>query len=253
MSVRARQALIVAAGLAVAAVMVVLGLWQMQRSIDSGAAGVRARAEQAAVPLLDYLHADGTTDDIYGKQATVTGEYLPAQQLLVGGPDGALRILTAFRVADGRVVPVVRGLAPGAVAPAPPAGTRTESGIFLPGEGDSDAAAPAGGLASVRTPLIAQRWPQRITPGFLTLDAAHASAQGLAGASVTLPQGERSLQNGSYALQWWLFAAFGLGMSIKLAHDVGERARRDADSDAEGARATVAGGPASGPTEREDD
>ena len=159
MSVRARQALIVAAGLAVAAVMVVLGLWQMQRSIDSGAAGVRARAEQAAVPLLDYLHADGTTDDIYGKQATVTGEYLPAQQLLVGGPDGALRILTAFRVADGRVVPVVRGLAPGAVAPAPPAGTRTESGIFLPGEGDSDAAAPAGGLASVRTPLIAQRWP----------------------------------------------------------------------------------------------
>ena len=252
MSVRATQVLVVAAGLVVAAVMGVLGLWQMQRSIDSGAAGVRARAETAAVPLLDYLPADGTVKDIYGKQARVTGEYLPAQQLLVSGPGGTTRVLTAFRVADGRVVPIVRGLV-GGEAPTPPAGVREESGIFLPGEGDSDAAAPVGGLASVRTPLLAQRWPQQITPGFLTLDAVHSSAQGLAAASVTLPQGERSLQNGSYALQWWLFAAFALGMSVKLAHAGGERARRAADSGTVAERATVADGPASGPNEREDD
>ena len=46
--------------------------------------------------------------------------------------------------------------------------------------------------------------------------------------------------NGSYALQWWLFAAFALGMSIKLAVDAGERERRRLDEDALAAAATVA-------------
>jgi hypothetical protein len=69
------------------------------------------------------------------------------------------------------------------------------------------------------------------------LDAAGSSAQGLAAASVTLPQGEKSLQNGSYALQWWLFAAFALGMGLKLAHSAGEKERRELEA----AAATVVG------------
>lgn len=239
MGVRMRQGLFLAIGAVLAVVMAVLGVWQMQRSVDSGAAGIRQRAAEPPVPLLEYIRLDGTVADVYGKPVTVSGAYVPGQELLIPGGDGTWRVLAAFQVTDGRVVPIVRGEAtgpagatqPDAVPPAP-SGTRTETGLFLPGEGDTDQALPAGSLGSVRMPLLAQKWSQQLTPGFVTLDAAHAAAQGLAPASVTLPQGEKSLMNGSYALQWWLFAAFALGMGIKLAADVGDRERRRLESEA---------------------
>ena len=43
---------------------------------------------------------------------------------------------------------------------------------------------------------------------------------------MNLPTGEGSAQNSGYALQWWVFAAFGLGMAIKLAHSMGVRERK---------------------------
>jgi len=253
--VRGRQAAFIAVGVVLAAVMAVLGVWQMQRSVDSGAAGIRQRAEQAPVALLENINADGTVADVYGKPVTVPGSYLPRQEVLVPDGAGTWRVLTAFQVADGRVVPVVRGQVtdPGRV-PAAPAGPRSETGLFLPGEGNTDQALPAGELGSVRMPLLAQKWPQQLTPGFVTLDAAHAAAQGLAAASVTLPQGEKSFSNGSYAIQWWLFAAFALGMSIKLAADVGVRERRRLESAAAARAGTVAASTGPGrPAPGEDD
>lgn len=227
MSVRTRQVLFVALGLVLAAIMGTLGMWQAQRSIESGDAGIAARASLPPVALLDHVHPDGTFDDIYGKPVTVTGTYLPGQQVLVPASDGSYRVLTALQVSDGRVVPVVRGVTSNRDAvPAAPGGVRTETGLFLPGEADESTPIGEGELASVRMPLLAQRWPQQLTPGFVTLDAAGAASQGLAAASVTLPHGEKSLQNGSYALQWWLFSAFALGMGVKLAHGVGEKERR---------------------------
>jgi len=58
-----------------------------------------------------------------------------------------------------------------------------------------------------------------------TLDAATATAQGLAPATVTLPSGEGSWRNSGYALQWWVFALFALGMSIRFAQTMGRRSR----------------------------
>lgn len=232
LGLRTRQALFVLLGLVVAGVMATLGLWQMQRSMASGDAGIAARAAEPPSALLDNVHDDGTFGDVYGKQVFVSGTYLPEQQLAVPATDGTVRVLTALLLPDGRVVPVVRGLAPATgVLPAPPSGTQKASGIFLPGEGE-DEASGAGELTSIRMPLLAQKWPQQLTPGFVTLDAARAAAQGLAPAAVTLPHGERSLQNGSYAIQWWLFAAFALGMGLKLAHGLGERERRLVEDEA---------------------
>ena len=125
------------------------------------------------------------------------------------------------------MVPVIRGVAPSASrVTAAPTGERTETGRFLPGEGDVDAAVGPGVLGSVRMPLLAQRWTQPLTPGCVTLDADGAATHGLAQAAVDLPRGEGSFQNGGYALQWWIFAAFGLGMSIKLAQSLGRRDRQ---------------------------
>lgn len=218
----------VGVGSVMALIMVFLGLWQMQVFMDEGNRSVEGRAAQPAVPLLEHVFADGSTDDIYGKQVTVTGTYQVDHQLTIPAEDGAVRVLTAFRLADGRVVPVVRGLAasPAEVGPAPE-GTRSETGLFLPGEGDVPADWVAGQIGSVRMPLLAQYWPDvHLTPGFVTLDAAGAAAHGLAQAPVDLPQGEGSFQNGGYALQWWVFAAFAFGMSLKLAQGFGARDRQ---------------------------
>lgn len=224
MRTRLKQVLIVLVGAVVALVMVFLGLWQMQVFVDRGNRTVQDRAAQPPVPLEAQLGEGGVVGDIYGKQVTIAGRYTD-EQLLVP-TDGAYRVLSSFEVRDGRVLPVVRGLLtdPDAV-PAPPAGERTEVGLFLPGEGDAPAV-PAGMIGSVRMPLLAQYWPDQLVPGFVTLSASDAAAHGLAQAPVKLPAGEGSARNSGYALQWWVFAAFGLGMSLKLAHGLGVRERR---------------------------
>ncbi len=226
MSTRLKQVLLVTLGAVLAAVMIFLGLWQMQVFVDKGNRSVEERAAQPPVPLSEHVATSGEVGDIYGKQVTFTGTYLPAQEIRIPG-EGDERILTAVELADGRVLPVVRGAtASGAPVEPPPAGTVTETGLFLPGEGDADEGLPDGKLHSVRMPLLAQQWPQQLIPGFVTLGAQDAAAQGLTQASVKLPGGEGSAQNGGYALQWWVFAAFALGMSITFAHTLGVRERR---------------------------
>ena len=154
----ARQGLVIAAGGAVAVVMIWLGLWQSQVFTDQGNASAQARAQQQAVPLLDHIAADGTVGDIYGKPVTVNGRYLRDQQELVLGPDGVVRVLTALQLADGRVLPVVRGtLVPGTQPPVPPAGDLEQQGIFLPSEAASDHPLTRGyTLGSVRLAQLAQ-------------------------------------------------------------------------------------------------
>ena len=71
MSTRLKQILIVGVGAVAAAVMIVLGLWQMQVFVDKGNRSVEDRAAQAAVPLSEHVASDGEVGDIYGKQVTV--------------------------------------------------------------------------------------------------------------------------------------------------------------------------------------
>lgn len=231
MSTRLKQLLVIVVGVVGAVVMVFLGLWQMQVFVDKGNKTVADRATQPAVVFGDLLDDDGKLREVYGKQVTIQGQYLPDRQIFVPTGDG-YRVLGAFEVADGRILPVVRGLtASESAVVAPPAGERTETGLFLPGEGDLkddrgvNVQVPEGQLASVRMPALAQRWTN-LVPGFVTLGAEDARDHGLAAAPVDLPTGEGSAQNSGYALQWWVFAAFGLGMAIKLAHSMGVRERK---------------------------
>lgn len=226
MSTRLKQVLMITFGVVVAAVMIFLGLWQMQVFVDQGNRSVADRATQVVGPLEDHLGSDGEVGDIYGKQVQITGRYVPDQYVLVP-TDDKYRVLAAFEVRDGRILPVVRGTSPDPAAiPPVPAGTVTETGLFLPGEGDAEKAAPEGMLGSVRMPLLAQEWPQQLVPGFVTLGATDAAKHGLAEAPVMLPHGEGSARNGGYALQWWVFAAFALGFAVKIAHGFGVQERR---------------------------
>lgn len=234
MSTRLKQVLIILVGVVGALVMVFLGLWQMQVFVDKGNKTVEDRAAQAAVPFDDHLGDERALADIYGKQVTITGTY-DDRQILIPTDDG-YRVLAAFEIRDGRTLPVVRGVSPdGASIAPPPAGLRTETGLFLPGEGtvldDRGVAVtvPDGQLPSVRMPSLAQQWPD-LVPGFVTLGEPDAAQHGLSPAPVSLPTGEGSAQNSGYALQWWVFAAFGLGMAIKLAHSLGVRERKAAEA-----------------------
>lgn len=237
MNTRLKQVLIVVIGAVGALVMVFLGLWQMQVFVEKGHKTVEDRASQPAVALDAHLGSDRALQDIYGRQVTISGTYVPNRQILIPTGDG-YRVLAAFEVQDGRTLAVVRGLASASdsIAP-PPSGTVSETGLFLPGEGDVkddrgiNVVVPPGQLASVRMPALAQEWSD-LVPGFVTLTGSDASRHGLAPAPLDLPSGEGSAQNSGYALQWWVFAAFALGMSIKLAHSLGVRERRALEAEA---------------------
>ena len=58
--------------------------------------------------------------------------------------------------------------------------------------------------------------------GFVTLGPVEAQAQGLEPAPVALPEGRGRLRNGSYAMQWLLFAGFTLVMAVRMARDVAQ-------------------------------
>ena len=219
-------------GFALVAVMLWLGLWQMRVFEDSETRSAADRAALPPVPLLENVAADGTlTGDVYGRQVTVRGHYVPGQELVVpssGGP----RVLTALEVADGRVVPVVRGLQPtSGTIPAPAAGERTITGVFLPSEPEPTTPSDAG-LGSVRLARLAQLWPQQLVPGFLTANPALATSAGLQPAIPELPtQDDGPWRNAGYALQWWVFAGFAGFMTVRFVRALGRTGTVDAPAD----------------------
>lgn len=219
--VRLRQALILLVGLAAAGVMVVLGIWQLDVYQAQGEAQAARRASQPPVEVGTVARAGAVVADGYGRPVTAGGRYLPDVQTLVPIADrpGSFRVVSALRLADGDVLPVVRGIVTGSDVPAPPRGDERETGVLLPSEEAPPGDLPPGQLSSVRVTTLAQEWPGPLVAGFVTLDAADAAAQGLEAAPVELPEASGRLRNGAYALQWWVFAAFTLYLASRIARD----------------------------------
>jgi surfeit locus 1 family protein len=218
---RVRQALTILVGLVLAGVMVLLGLWQLDVYHAQGQAQASRRAAQPPVEIATVARAGAAVADGYGRPVTATGVYVPGVQVLVPSEaqPGTYRVVSALRVADGDVLPVVRGLVTGTELPAPPTGQQTETGLLLPSEEAPPGILPPGQLSSVRIPTLAQQWPGPLVSGFLTLAAPDAASQGLAPAAADLPQASGRLRNGAYALQWWVFAAFAVALSVRMARD----------------------------------
>lgn len=229
--IRLRQSLIVLAGLGVAAVMVVLGLWQLDVYRAQGEDEADRRAALPPVEVSSVARAGQPVADGYGRQVSVQGRYLAEAQALVpvDGRPGAYRVLTALRLANGDVLPVVRGLSTSDTAPPPPAGQQNGSGLLLPSEEAPAGDLPGGQISSVRLPTLAQTWPGPLVSGFVTLSAPDAAAQGLEPAPVELPAASGRLRNGAYALQWWVFAGFAVVLAVRMARDQALREPEAAD------------------------
>jgi surfeit locus 1 family protein len=220
---RFKQALVIALGIGLAAVMVVLGFWQLQVYHRQGAAAAARQASAPPIPLSSVARPGAPANEGYGRPVAFEGNYDPALQLLVPEEDGAgFRVLTALRQADGSVVAVVRGVVPEPNAPPPPTDPVQQVGVLLPTEEHvPETDLPSGQIASVRLPALAQQWPGPMIDGFVTLSSADAARQGLVAAPLQLPDAPGRVRNVAYVGQWWLFAAFVLFMAFRMARDIG--------------------------------
>ena len=219
-----KATLVVLLGLVLAAGMVVAGVWQFSVYQRQGAEVAAARAAEAPVPLSSVARAGARVGDGYGRTVTTRGTYESEHEVRIPVAEGAdtVRVVTLLRLENGDALAVVRGVVSGSAAPPPPVGPLDQAGVLVPSE---DAVAPAEGadLASVRIAQLAQLWPGPLVDGFVVLTPADAQAQGLTPADARLPEARGRLRNAAYALQWWLFAAFTVVMSIRIARDVGRR------------------------------
>ncbi len=220
--------LIVVVGVILALIMGWLGLWQAQVFANQGKSAAAAITGEPVEPLDASVTGDAV-GGLWGHTVSVTGRYLPAQQVLVVGQDGTGRVVTAFLLTDGRVVAIARGVGSGSEVP--PTGELTQTGVFLPTEQQAASAAPSGTYGSVRLQALAQVWPQPVVSGYITLSADEAKAQGLSAAVVVLPTLDGQFRNAGYALQWWAFAAFALVMSIVIARNYRRRGMLLSDDD----------------------
>jgi surfeit locus 1 family protein len=221
---RVKAVAVVLLGLLVATGMGLAGVWQLQVYQRQGAEAAAARAAEPPVALVAVAPADAPVGDGYGRTVTASGSYEPAHQLRIPLAEGTgqLRVVSLLRTDDGRALAVVRGLVAGGSAPVPPppSGPQQIRGVLLPSEPATPPSGPDS-LGTLRIPQLAQRWPGPLIEGFVALDAADARAQGLEPAPVALPEGRGRLRNGAYALQWWVFAAFTVVLSWRIARDVG--------------------------------
>lgn len=248
MKLRTKQALAVGAGCLVASVMAGLGVWQMA-SYEESTRDVSA--ERAALPpeaLADHVADDGQISDIYGRRVTVTGIYDADHEVLVG-QEPPLRVATLLSMDDGRYVAVVRGTVDaGATPQAPPQGEQDIMGIFLASDlTATDLPAAGADLGTLRLQELAQTWPGPLVGGYVTLDAATSTTQGLGEAPLLLPEVGGSPTHRGYALQWWVFAvgaiAFGVYSARGFAADAAraEARRTKAAQTADGASAVDEG------------
>lgn len=221
---RVKAVLVVLLGLVLAAGMVTAGVWQFSVYQRQGVEAAAARAAEAPVPLASVAPSGQPVGDGYGRTVTVTGTYEPEHQVRIPRADGAdgVRVVGLLRTGDGQALAVVRGMLVGLDPPLPPPpGPQQVRGVLLPSEEAVSPADAPDGIDSVRIAQLAQRWPGPLVDGFLVLDPADARAQGLEPAPTALPETRGRLRNAAYALQWWLFAAFTVVMSGRIARDVG--------------------------------
>ena len=231
-----------------------LGRWQLERAQQRGTAAEQRRLDGSPRPLPEVLRArrpfPGSAADA---RVVASGSWDGGRQLLVAGrrigDATGFWVLTPLRLADGSAVPVVRGWVPSAGDPAvaAPTGQVEVTGTLRPAEPPADAAPgagsglPAGQIARVDVTVLVQRWPYPLLTGYLVQSGQQPPAAAPAPRPVPAqaPAGI-AWRNVSYAVQWWLFAAFGLFLWWRVVRDDHV------------ARAATTPGPGAGPGVRDD-
>ncbi|MEH1167465.1 SURF1 family protein [Micromonospora sp. CPCC 205539] len=220
--------------LVAAAVMVLLGNWQLDRYRGRTEVNERIDAGQrmAPAPLADALRAPtggaGTAgpapaEDKVWTRITTTGRYDPTNTVLVRGRTVDSRVgfevLTPLVLGDGTALLVDRGWIPpapgGATAqpqvPAVPGGDVTVVGRVHATESGSGTVDRREGRLETRrigVSRLARELPYPVYGGYLLLDEQTPAADP-AFKAVTVGHAN-NWQNFGYVVQWWLFAVMAL-------------------------------------------
>jgi cytochrome oxidase assembly protein ShyY1 len=137
-------------------------------------------------------------------------------------------VLTALRLDDGSAVPVVRGFSANDATPSGsssglPTGRVRVDGVLRPGEPavvrdpGRTSGLPHGQIERIDPVELIERWSGPLFTGYVV--AVPAAGQGLDAVPVVAERSGLALQNLSYAVQWWIFAAFGLLLWWRLVRD----------------------------------
>jgi cytochrome oxidase assembly protein ShyY1 len=232
--------------LALAAVMVGLGLWQLDRYHQRSAINDRidASARGQASPLTSVLSADGQPppESAAWTRVTATGRYDTDNQILVRGRTVndrvGFEVVTPLVIADGSgrdaqaggepiAVLVDRGwIAPpaggGATAmpdvPPAPGGQVTVTGRLHLTESRPSGVDRRDGWIETRrisVPRLADELPYRLYGAYVLLDKQQPAADKRL---VPVPvEHENAWMNAGYVVQWWMFAALTLAGLVWLA------------------------------------
>lgn len=227
-------ALLVAIAFAVACGF--LGNWQLEEARAEGRAEAIERA--AAMPVAAITEVmqpqSAFPAGASTRPVTATGVYAPEHQVLIAdrrldGEPGYWVVAPLIVNESGAALPVLRGFVIElADAPVAPSGEISVAGGLAPGESPtSEAGLPKGVLRSIDLSILINEWDTALYNAFV-----FATEETRAGEPVPLeglervppPTGEASelnLKNAMYALQWWVFAAFGFFLwwrAVRQAH-----------------------------------
>lgn len=250
-AVEARWLGLLALALAAAAVMSVLGVWQLDVYQSKTAAATAKRGEAAPVPLQSLFPLDaGLPSKAVGRRVTVSGTWGPASdQIFIsdrrqGDQDGYWVVTpllldasaTPEQAQGSGAVMVIRGWVPAVTSPAarPPSGGVEIVGAVAASEAEDASGAAAKGrtLPSLRIPTMVDLVDYRLYDAFVVLSEADPAAPGSPAIvpPPSPPTDHAGLRNVAYAVQWWIFALFALWMWARVVLD----AHRSGDEAASG-------------------
>ena len=211
--------------LAVAAVCVALGLWQLRRLDDRLDRNDQLEGRRSApVTTVEDLAA-GAVDEVRYRRAAASGEYVAGDEVLLlsqsyRGSSGH-HVLTPLVLDGGGAVLVDRGWVPLDVTGPPVAGAEPPPGrVTVTGyvESSRPGRIRPGVLAEVERvdlDVLEERLGRDLLPFYLRLESQQPAQQGY-----PLPASPPDLSPGphlSYAIQWFLFAGVAVAGFMVLA------------------------------------
>jgi len=202
---------------AVAAACVFFGRWQWMRTQEI----VEIERAQLATPVdittVTTTDPNAATENI-GRAVNATGVFDPTRQVFLAqrllGQNVGVYVVSALTLADGSVIPVMRGWLPSSTSPGaqPPSGEVLVTGILTGFEKFYSAADP-NNLVSMSEETIRTPWSARDGMLWLTsVSPATSPAPQPVPTSIALADVPFPWQNFFYAFQWWVFAAFAIGL-----------------------------------------
>jgi surfeit locus 1 family protein len=222
--------------LAIAAVMSVMGVWQLNVYQSKTEAATAKRVGAAAVPLQSLFSIDeGLPAKAVGRRVTLQGTWGPsADQVFIadrlqGSQNGFWVASPVMLEATGSAgaVMVVRGWVPAVSDPAAvaPTGPVRLTGTVVASEAEdsSDDAAKGRVLSSLRIPTIVHLVDYRLYDAFVIQSSVDSGVVPSPAPAVVQPPSpptdHAGLRNIAYAFQWWVFAAFTLWMWARMVLD----------------------------------